>query len=232
MASSMRGAVELRHWVIELRASSVGSTSSELLCRLLEQPDFNRWLRLSERLALSQLRLLPPLLSRQGTSVLRYTRQLVKLPSTAQERTVLDVKVLRRSGFFLFAFGSVRSEDSFRRRRFGSSPAVARVCAPRASHADNRAFPPLRPQPAMRAAEPLAAANDASSRCSASQTALGSASSSDCRRFRAQNQMVPELAASKKALVQRLRTTKVRRRLAAVPRPFAGPPRTFWPRSF
>ena len=59
-----------------------------------EQPNFNRWLRLSERLALSQLRLLPPLLSRQGTSVLRYTRQLVKLPSTAQERTVLDVKVL------------------------------------------------------------------------------------------------------------------------------------------
>ena len=33
--------------------------------------------------------------------------------------------------------------------------------------------------------------------------------------FRAQNQMVPELAASKKALVQRLRTTKVRRRLPA-----------------
>jgi len=32
---------------------------------------------------------------------------------------------------------------------------------------------------------------------------------------RAQNQMVPELAASKKALVQRLRTTKVRRRLPA-----------------
>ena len=57
-----------------------------------EQPNFNRWLRLSDRLTLSQLRLLLPLLSRQGTSVLRYPPPAGEGPSTAQERTVLAVK--------------------------------------------------------------------------------------------------------------------------------------------